>query len=285
VRSVVASAHPNPILSLPMDSFTAALGRLDAASRALLDLSLRRGMKPEEIGDLLGTDSESVVVAREAALEQLATELDMDDVAELDEVRTRLAELPAEAWTGTAETDRPNLKVVAAEPAEPPTKSRRSRLPLLLALLAVAAVALVIVLASSGSSEKPKTRSQSSAPAPSPPQKPAKQPAPVAKKAQLAALGDASGATGTAALTQGGKRLTIDATGLPDGTYQVWLYNSVIDAVSLVTVRGTKLTLDLKLPSHASHYRYVDVSREPADGNPNHSGQSVLRVPLAKLSR
>jgi hypothetical protein len=245
-------------------------------------------MKPEEIGDLLSTDSESVVVAREAALEQLATELDMDNVAELDEVRTRLAELPAEAWTGTAETERPNLKVVAAEPAEPPTKSRRSRLPLLLALLAVAAVALVIVLASSGTSEKPKTSAQSSAPAPSPPQKPAKpakQPAPVAQKAQLAALGGASGATGTAALTQGAKRLTIDATGLPDGTYQVWLYNSVIDAVSLVKVRGTKLTLDLKLPSHASHYRYVDVSREPADGNPNHSGQSVLRVPLAKLSR
>ena len=44
-----------------MDSFTAALARLDPASRALLDLSLRRGMTPDEIGDLLGTDAESVV--------------------------------------------------------------------------------------------------------------------------------------------------------------------------------------------------------------------------------
>src|SRR3954451_3634218 len=98
----MASAHPNPILSLPMDSFTAALARLDPASRALLDLSLRRGMRPEEIGDLLGTDPESVVIARETALEQLAAELEMGDVSELDHVRTRLAELPADAWTGKA---------------------------------------------------------------------------------------------------------------------------------------------------------------------------------------
>ncbi|MEA2430565.1 MAG: hypothetical protein QOI19_1038, partial [Thermoleophilaceae bacterium] len=134
-------------------------------------------MKPEEIGDLLGTDSESVVVAREGALEQLATELDMDNVAELDQVRTRLAELPAEAWTG-APGERPKLSVVKEKPAEPTAKGRRSRLPLLLALLAVAAVALIGVLASSGSSDKPKSSAQTSTPAPSSPQKPAKKPKP-----------------------------------------------------------------------------------------------------------
>jgi hypothetical protein len=278
-----------------MDSFTAALARLDPASRALLDLSLRRGMKPEEIGDLLGTEPDSVVVAREAALEQLATELDMDDLSELDQVRARLAELPAEAWTGTADA-RPQLKVVKGEPArraEPPAKSRRSRLPLLLALLAVAAVALIVVLASSGSSDKPKSSARSSAPAPAPSSKPAKPAAkpskpaakPTIKKTRLAAIGAASGASGTAALTQGGKRLTVDASGLPNGAYQVWLYNSVIDAASLTKVKGTKLALDLKLPSNATRYRYVDVSLEPPDGNPNHSGESVLRVRLSKLSR
>src|SRR5438067_1237266 len=153
------SAHPNPILSLPMDSFSAALGRLDPASRALLDLSLRRGMKPEEIGDLLGSDPDSVVAAREAALEQLATELDMEDPSQLDEIRTRLAELPAEAWTGG---ERPRLSVVKEEERTrkpPPERERRSRLPLLLALLAIAAVALVIVLVSSGSSSDNDTAS------------------------------------------------------------------------------------------------------------------------------
>src|SRR4051794_16681009 len=100
----MARAHPIPILRMPQDSFTSALSRLDPASRALLDLSLRRGMRPEEIGELLGTDASSVEVAREGALEQLAHELSMDDVSELDDVRARLAELPPEAWTGKATT-------------------------------------------------------------------------------------------------------------------------------------------------------------------------------------
>src|SRR4051794_2938012 len=166
----MASAHPNPILSLPMDSFTTALGRLDPASRALLDLSLRRGMNPDEIGDLLGTDAESVVDAREAALEQLATELEMEDPSQLDEVRTRLAELPAEAWTGT---ERPTLAVVKDRPrAEPPAERRRSRLPLLLALLAIAAVALVVVLVASGGGRKTAGKPQARAPAPAQPSKP-----------------------------------------------------------------------------------------------------------------
>jgi hypothetical protein len=273
-----------------MDSFTAALGRLDPASRALLDLSLRRGMSPEEIGELLGTEPDSVVSAREAALEQLATELDTEDPSQLGEVRTRLAELPAEAWTGG---ERPRLSVVKeGERAtrRPPPERRRSRLPLLLALLVIAAIALVIVLASSGSSSNnTASKPQPAAPKPAA-QKPtapkkhkanAPKPAPQAK---LVALGS-SGATGTAALTGGGQRLVIKVGGLPSATYQVWLYNSVIDATSLTKVSGTTLSLDLKLPANASHYRYVDISREPADGNPNHSGESVLRVALSKLSR
>jgi hypothetical protein len=275
-----------------MDSFSAALGRLDPASRALLDLSLRRGMKPEEIGELLGTDPESVVAAREAALEQLATELDMEDPSQLDEVRARLAELPADAWTGDGAA-RPKLSVVREEKStKPPVERKRSRLPLLLALLAVAVVALVIVLASSGGDTKTAAKPKANAPTPTPKPaaskpKPAKKPSQPAapKETKLVALGTASGATGTATLTQGGQRLTLKADGLAPGAYQVWLYNSVIDATSLTKVEGTKLSLDLKLPSDASRYRYVDVSLEPADGNPNHSGESVLRVPLSKLSR
>jgi hypothetical protein len=232
------------------------------------------------------------VAAREAALEQVARELDMDDGAQLDEVRTRLAELPAEAWTAGAE--RPKLSVVREEarrPTPPTRERRRSRLPLLLALLAIAAIALVVVLASSGSSSNNnKTASKPHPTAPKPaPQKPAAHkpkaaPKPAAQKAHLISLGP-SGATGTASLSGGGQRLVIKVSGLPAATYQVWLYNSVIDAASLTKVSGTTLSLDLKLPANASHYRYVDISREPNDGNPNHSGESVLRVALSKLSR
>jgi hypothetical protein len=256
---------------------------MDPASRALLDLSLRRDVRPEDIGELLGTDPESVILAREGALERLASELGMAGVSELDDVRVRLAELPGEAWTGVpvAEAEEPALAVVEEEP-------RKTRMPLLLAVLAVAAVVLVVVLASGGGDEKSTTNAGSRSAATPPKPAPAPAPAAPAHKVPLAAVGSAGGATGTAAFTEGGKRLRIDVSGLPDphdGAYQVWLYDSVIDAVSLVQARGTKLTLDLKLPRTASHYRYVDISLEAADGNPNHSGESVLRVPLAKLSR
>jgi hypothetical protein len=280
-----------------VDSFTAALSRLDPASRALLDLSLRRGMRPEEIGDLLGTDPESVIVAREGALEQLASELGMEDVSELDDVRARLAELPPEAWTGEAapeaapEAETAAISAAESEPrpeprvAREPETARKSRLPLLLALLALAAIVLVVVLASSGGDDQQTASStQTQKPKPKPkPNKPATpKPGPTV---QLTPLSDAHGATGTAALTQGGKRLSIKASGLRSGAYQVWLYDSVIETKSLTKVNGTKLDLDLKLPSDASHYRFVDISREPPDGNPNHSGESVLRAPLSKLSR
>src|SRR3954469_1914312 len=113
------NAHPTPILSLPTDSFTPALARLDPANRALLDLSLRRGMRPEEIGDLLGTDPESVIVAREAALEQLASELGMDDTPKLDDGRARRAELPSEAWTPPAPDSEPEAAAPVAEGEQP----------------------------------------------------------------------------------------------------------------------------------------------------------------------
>src|SRR3954471_1543691 len=296
------NAHPTPILSLPTDSFTPALARLDPANRALLDLSLRRGMRPEEIGDLLGTDPESVIVAREAALEQLGAELGLDVAPDLDELRARLTTLPGEAWTPAAgeepeevpeEADRPQLQVVRDEPepaaAEPePSRGRRSRLPLMLTLLAVAAVVLVIVLASGGSDEG--DNAPSSSPAPAQKQQPAKKSskpsksAPASPEVKLSPIGAAGGVSGTAKLTEGGKGLSLDVKGLPAGAYEVWLYDSVIDAVSIGKGNGPELKLDLKLPANASNYRYVDVSREPADGNPNHSGESVLRVPLVKLS-
>src|SRR3954453_15759784 len=132
------NAHPTPILSLPTNSFTPALARRNPANRALLDLSLRRGMRPEEIGDLLGTDPESVIVAREAAWEQVAAELGLDEKPDIDELRARVAALPAEAWTPAAADgadeadeageadDRPQLQVGPDEPeagSEPAAES------------------------------------------------------------------------------------------------------------------------------------------------------------------
>lgn len=81
---------------MPTESFTEALTRLDPASRALLDLSLRRGMRTEEIAELLGADAGHVTETRDDALRRVALDVGMGD----DEVRARLAELPAEEWLG-----------------------------------------------------------------------------------------------------------------------------------------------------------------------------------------
>jgi hypothetical protein len=242
----------------------------------------------------------------------------MDDVSEIDDVRARLAELPAEAWTPAAPaaeppTEEPSEEAELEREAEPeaeaeakaeiepeaepepeperepepaaireqPAKRRRSRLPLLLILLVAAVAAGVIALASGGSDEKKAPAEPSSQAA----GKPAKASGP--RVALTTLPGGPSGTSGTAALASGGKRLLVDVKGLPDpqgGAYQVWLYNSVIDAVSLVKVPSTSIKLDLRLPAKAHRYQAVDISLEPNDGNPNHSGQSVVRVPLSKLT-
>jgi hypothetical protein len=67
------------------------------------------------------------------------------------------------------------------------------------------------------------------------------------------------------------------------GSYEVWLYNDEIDAQPITSFRSGSATVTAKLPAGAASYRYIDISLEPADGNPNHSGQSVLRVPLPEL--
>ena len=65
--------------------------------------------------------------------------------------------------------------------------------------------------------------------------------------------------------------------------YAVWLYNSITDARLLDRVVGTVLDVNRRLPADPSRYKYIDVSREPIDDNPNHSGASVMRVPTAEL--
>src|SRR3712207_2607737 len=82
------------------DSFSDALGQLDPASRALLDLSLRRGMRTEEIAEMLGAEPASVETSRDEALRRVAADLGMEGEREIDYLRALLAELPAEDWVG-----------------------------------------------------------------------------------------------------------------------------------------------------------------------------------------
>lgn len=101
----------------------------------------------------------------------------------------------------------------------------------------------------------------------------------------LTALG-AVDARGEVVLTDSAdtRSLTVDTRGLPDadGFYEVWLVD--LDAGRLVALG----TLDeagrgrLTVPDGVdlSDYPEVDISLEPHDGDPGHSGDSVLRGPL-----
>jgi hypothetical protein len=264
---------------MPTDSFTSALERLDPASRALLDLSLRRGMRTEEIAEVLGAEPESVEASRDAALRRIATDVGMPDAEDLDQVRTRLAELPAEQWLGNGKA--PVEEPVAEEPAEPVAdkpKRRGSVWPLLLGLLLTAGVIVAIALGTSDNGNPTSTTApRGTAPAPAPPKAPK-----AGQAAKLIALG-ATGATGTAKVSGG--RLTLRARGLPAGHYEVWLYNSILDTRSIATANGRRISVTAKLPGGWKRFRFVDISRERRDGNLSHSGESVLRVPTKTLSR
>ena len=43
--------------------------------------------------------------------------------------------------------------------------------------------------------------------------------------------------------------------------------------------------MTLPLPTDPARFRYLDVSREPEDGDPGHSGLSILRGPSTASSR
>ena len=81
-----------------MKDLAAALTRLDAPTRALLDLSLRRGLPDEEIAEVMHTDRDQVASRRVAALDRLADELSLDSREQRDELFATLPDLPRRLW-------------------------------------------------------------------------------------------------------------------------------------------------------------------------------------------
>jgi anti-sigma-K factor RskA len=95
---------------------------------------------------------------------------------------------------------------------------------------------------------------------------------------------EGSGASGQARVVErdGGSRvLEVDLTapGLQDGFYEVWLIDEdVEDMVSVGVVQGGReVALPLPPGLDLGQYPVVDVSVEPLDGDPTHSGDSVAR--------
>ncbi|MDR7185072.1 hypothetical protein J2X85_002106 [Microbacterium trichothecenolyticum] len=104
--------------------------------------------------------------------------------------------------------------------------------------------------------------------------------------ATLAAFPDHPGAAGTAQvieLSDGERTLTVNVEDFDesDGFREVWLITADASAlVSLGELDGKKGTFVVPADVDLREYVLVDVSQEPLDGDPTHSGDSIVRGPL-----
>jgi hypothetical protein len=70
--------------------------------------------------------------------------------------------------------------------------------------------------------------------------------------------------------------------GLPAGRYTIWMFDSILDAEPVGAVTAPGGTVALPDRAELRRHRFLDVSHED-DDNPNHSGQSILRLSIARL--
>lgn len=83
-----------------MKALGAALEGLDDESRALLDLSMRRGLADEDIAGILRVEAGEVERRRSELMEHLVSELKLDGREQRDELFATLQDLPQELWRG-----------------------------------------------------------------------------------------------------------------------------------------------------------------------------------------
>jgi anti-sigma-K factor RskA len=94
-------------------------------------------------------------------------------------------------------------------------------------------------------------------------------------------------ATGQAAVKKDGEVIRLKISGLKvngeNDFYEAWLMDPKNGFISLGTFRvgdDGSTTLDLPVPVATDRFPVVDISLQPADGKPTHSGVSVLRGTL-----
>ena len=187
----------------------------------------------------------------------------------LDHLERRLRELPREAW------DRP-VPPPPPWPDEEVRARRSARRRFVVGPLAAGVASLVLLGAGVGAGlllagdDAPDR---------------------AATRVELEPLGEAPlSATGVADLDpQAGGTATVKLEGRrpnAGGDFsEVWLLGSDGELVSLGSVRvpesGSATLENIQLPVDPERFQFLDVSREPADGDPGHSSDSVLRGPSA----
>ncbi len=318
------------------DALREALESLDPAARALLDLSLGRGMPDWKIAELLGGEPLAITHRRGEGVDRVAARLGRDGPDEVAQVHTELRELLAAGHASAASgagvglrgsasataggaAGRPDASTTADRVADP-TTGRPSRRLVIGAAIAVVAFGVLVSLAlvgggdgpdgpaggeamRDGSPERGGARDGQNAPTRGRTETPrggrsgqrGRGRGAAAPLGMLQPLpGSGSDADGTARVARRGGDviLRMRMRDLPrtDGVYQVWLYNSQLDALAVASFKPKRgpnaperTMIAPRLPPDFGRYRFVDVSIEPGDGNTNHSGESVLRVPLSEL--
>ena len=226
------------------------------------DARLRRLLGDAEPGD------EALLVDREMhRLIDLLDEIDPDD--QLEEPPPGLWDRIAEE-SGVSEVEPTGEEVPVEAETEAPGKvvPLRARPPWWLgavaaALVLVALAVAVIAIATVTTGDDPEQ----------------------VAVADLELLLDAE-ATGAATLVQRDDALVLelDVAGLDeiDGYYEVWLLTPAVDG--LVSLGPLRSDGRHELPSGLDHTEYVvvDISIEPHDGDPTHSGNSILRGELTE---
>lgn len=286
-----------------------SLDELGTEDRAIVELAEVRGIGDAEIAGYLGVDAHEAKRRRRAALGRLADRLGVsreearaaltsalppgetnrarrrngragrpvDHVADRARAARRRSRQTVEEGGRTPLRPRASAPV-APPPQEPkPTKRRRTRhmaaLALVFGLLAAGIVGAVLQAQEGPDPQPRRAAGVAAGSAQAPP------------VVQLAPLAGTSG-TVEARLSADGRRLTVTAAQLPDpgeGRYAVWLYGSLTRTRLLGSAADGDFEVQTALPRERSGYRLIDVSLEPVDRVRGHSGQSLLRVPLADL--
>jgi anti-sigma-K factor RskA len=186
-----------------------------------------------------------------------------------DELERHLERLPKEAW----ERPTPPPPPWPAEEPKPAPRRRLSLRPAAAALASIVLLALGIgagLLLAGGDDEEAGGGGG-------------------LERVELApVVSAAENAGGTAELRpEAGGRAKIELSGLrpsgPRDFYELWLLGDDGQLVSLGAVRvpaSGDATLDVELPVDPKEFRYLDLSREPDDGDPGHSTISILRGPV-----
>jgi hypothetical protein len=240
-----------------------------------------RHLDPETAA-LLALGEQSTSASERAHVEACAT--CRHEVAELQETVTvarstlgeaELQEPPARVWQGIQREL--GLSREVAPSAPPPVlsltdararRSGRARRVVAPLIGVAAAAALIVGAALTWNAASPRLSEQ------------------ILASADLEALPQWTDSTGSAELAQTSTgervlRVSLETGATGDGVREVWLLTEAVDGlISLGLLNGTEGEFIVPDSVDLERFSIVDVSQEPLDGDPTHSGDSIVRGPL-----